>query len=121
MLRIDDHTLTSGKFAKVDAMPGPAKPKLDPPMEKALPLQSFTDTCFDQQVGGSLLQNARADALFDAFAARGFQNYGLDAVKMQQVREHQASRAGSHNSDLCAYFHEVMGLETDSTALVSWR
>src|ERR1700716_2549887 len=117
MLRIDDHTLTAGKIAKVDAMPGPAKPKLDSSMEQRLALQPFTDTSLHQQVDGSLLQNARADALFDAFAAGGFQNYGFDAVKMEPMREHQPRWAGTHNADLCAYFHKVMGLRTDSTRL----
>src|ERR1700686_1989255 len=108
MLGIDNDTFTPGKFTKVDAVPGPAKSKLDPSMEKPLASQSFTDTCLDQQVDSSLLKNARADALFDAFAAGSFQNHRLDAVKVQQMRKHQPGRTGSYNSYLCPYFHKVM-------------
>ena len=82
MLSIDDHTFTAGKFAKVDAMPGPAESQLESPMEEPLALQPFTDTCFDQKVDRSLFQNAGADPLFDAFAAGRFQNYRLNSVEM---------------------------------------
>jgi hypothetical protein len=75
MLGIDDDTFIPRKFAKVYAMPRPTKSKLDPPMEEPLALQSFAHTCLDQQVHGPLLQNARSDALFDAFAAGDFQDY----------------------------------------------
>src|ERR1700730_10163683 len=102
MLRIDDHPLTAGKIAKVDAMPGPAKPKLDASMEQRLALQPFTDTRIHQQVDGSLLETARADPFFDALAAGGFQNYGFDAVEMEQMSEHHPRRAGTPNADLCA-------------------
>jgi hypothetical protein len=34
-------------------------------------------------------------------------------MKMQQMREHQPCGASSYNSDLCAYFHQVMGLGRD--------
>jgi hypothetical protein len=80
MLGIDDHPFAPGKFAKVYAMPGPAKSELNSPMEKRPALQSFTDTCLDQQVYSSLLQDTGADALFNVFTARGLQNYGLDAL-----------------------------------------
>src|ERR1700731_2615790 len=112
MLGIDGDTFSPGKFAKIDAMPRPPKPKLDPPVEKPLSLQSLTETCLDQQVDGSLLQNAGPDALFDALAAGGFQDHRLDALEVQQMRQHQPSRACSHNSDLRAYFHELKGLGT---------
>jgi hypothetical protein len=65
-----------------------AKSKLNSSVEQPLPLQSFTDTCFDHQVDRSLLQNAGADALFNVFAAGGFQDHRLNAVEMQQMREH---------------------------------
>jgi hypothetical protein len=74
MLGIDDDTFATGKFAKVDAMLGPPKSKLDSPMEQSLSFQSFTDTRLDQQVGSSLLQHACANPLFYPFATRGFQN-----------------------------------------------
>src|SRR6202166_3952917 len=110
MLGIDDDTFASRKFAKVYAMPHPGKSKLDPPMEEPLALQPFAHTCLNQQVHGPLLQNPGADTLFDAFAAGGFQDYRLDSVKVQQMRKHQPSGASSYNSDLCAHFHELMGL-----------
>src|ERR1700693_6156205 len=112
MLGVDDYTLTAGEFTKIDAMPGTPEPKLNSSMEKPLALQPFTDTRVHQKIDGSLLQHPGADAFLDAFAAGGLQNHRLDPVKMQQVGEHETSRAGSYDSDLSASFHEVRGSRT---------
>src|ERR1700733_4592024 len=120
MLGIDDHTLTASKFAKVDAMTSAVESKLNSSVKKSLALQPFTDTGLHQQSRSSLLQLPGADPFLDAFAAGDFQDHGLDALKMQEMREHQTGGAGTDDSPLGVYFHGVMGSRTASMAFVRW-
>jgi hypothetical protein len=77
--------------------------QLDAVMGKAFSLETFSHTCVDEQIDGSLLQQARADTLFDVFPGSRFENDGFDPLQVEQVGEHQARRTCSYNADLRAH------------------
>jgi hypothetical protein len=74
-------------------------------MGKAFALHPFTDACFDQQVDGALLEQAGADSLLDVLPAARFQHHGLDALKVEQMREHQPGGSCTDDADLRARIH----------------
>jgi hypothetical protein len=77
--------------------------QLDAVMGKAFSLETFSYTCVDEQIDGSLLQQARADTLFDVFPGSRFENDGFDPLQVEQVGEHQARRTCPYNADLRAH------------------
>jgi hypothetical protein len=74
-------------------------------MDQPLPLHSFANSGFNEQVGRALFENAGANAILAVFAAAIFYDDGLDALEMQQMREHQPRRASSYDSNLRSHMH----------------
>ena len=66
-------------------------------------LHALADADVDQQIGGPMLDQAGADAVLDIVAAAILDDDRLDALQMQQPRQHQAGRPRSDNSDLRAH------------------
>jgi hypothetical protein len=69
-------------------------------VDHAFLLQSLADTGLDQQLDGSVLEDAGANALLDVFAASILEDDGLDALQMQQVAEEEPGGPGPDDSDL---------------------
>ena len=65
-------------------------------------MRSPTPACVEQ-VDRALLEHAGADALLDVLAAAGLQHDRLDALGLQQLREHQSRRPGADDPDLRAH------------------
>jgi hypothetical protein len=72
-------------------------------MNQALALHSIADAHLREQIDGSAFENTRADALLAILARPVFENDALDALEMKEVREHEAGRPGSDDSNLRAY------------------
>ena len=52
------------------------------------------------QIDGSLFQYSGPNAVFDIVAAASLEDYGIDSLKVEQVRKHEAGRTSADNSDL---------------------
>ena len=63
-------------------------------------LQPLADAGLDEQVGGSLLEHAGADAVLDVLAAAVLEHDRLDPLALEQPRERQPGRAGADDPDL---------------------
>src|SRR5262245_39521114 len=61
-----------------------------------------------EQPDGALLEHAGADAVLDVLAAAVLEHDRLDALEVEEVREQQAGRPGSHDSDLCPHLSEAL-------------
>ena len=56
-------------------------------------LHARADADLGQQIGGPMLDQSGADAVFDVIAAAIFDDDRLDALQVQQPRQHQARPA----------------------------
>jgi hypothetical protein len=55
-----------------------------------------------EEIDGALLEHARAHALLDVLARAAFEDDGVDAFAMQQVRQHEAGGARTDDADFRA-------------------
>ncbi len=102
MLAIDSDRPTC-QIPEIDAMATPAEAQFDAIMNQAFALQPVPDAHLNQQVHRTPFEHARPDALFTVLAAAVLQDHRINALQVQQVREHQPCRARSHDADLRAY------------------
>jgi hypothetical protein len=116
VLGINHHALAASQFTKIDAVPTATEAQLNAAMKKALAMQAFANPSLGQQIDSSLLQNSGANARLDVLAARRFEDYGLYALQMQKVREHQTGWACSNDSDLGAPFQARLFLADNNNA-----
>jgi hypothetical protein len=79
-----------------------AEAQLDAMVHEPLPLEALAHAHLDQEVDGALLEHAGADAALHVVAVASLKDDRLDALEMQELPEHQARRARSHDSDLRA-------------------
>ena len=71
-------------------------------MDEPCAIETLRHTEIAQNVDGSLLQHAGADARLDIGAVARFQDDVVDAGFMQQLAEQQPRGAGADDRDLCA-------------------
>ena len=90
----------------------PFETQLDAVMDDALAVSRSADADLRQQIDGSLLEHAGPDALLDVLAAARLEDDGVDALQVQQVREHETRRPGADDRYLRAHRRErsVTGL-----------
>src|SRR5579864_1497285 len=100
VLGVDGDGFSAGEAAQVDAMAAPVEAEFDTVMEEGLALEAFADTRFDHQVDGALFEEAGAQPRFDIFAGANFEDDRLDALQVEEMREHQAGRPSPDDSDL---------------------
>src|SRR5215475_8471555 len=99
-LRIDGDGAPASQVVKVNAMIATLKAQCNSVMNEALTPQPVSHTHVRQQVNGVLFENAGAHPLLYMFASSRFQHDGLNALQVQQVRQHQPRRPGANNSNL---------------------
>ena len=98
-LAVDDDRLAH-QLLEVDPVPLAVELDPDPRVDLPVALHPPAHTGLDEQVGGPLLEHARADPRLDVLAAPVLDHDGVDALQVEQVREHQAGRAGTDDPDL---------------------
>ena len=81
-------------------MPRTGKSQLDAIVDESFALQSRADSGLHHQLDGAVLQHAGANAALAIFARLAFEHDRLDALQMQQVRQHQSCRSGADDSNL---------------------
>ena len=84
-------------------MAHPVEPKLDPVMDQRLAIQPVGEAGLAEELDRRLLEHACPDALFDVLAAARFQHDGPDALQVQEMRQHEAGRAGPDDPYLCPH------------------
>src|SRR5580765_5016255 len=79
------------------------KAQFDSAVDQAFFFKPFTNPGFAKQVNCALLQDSGAHALFAILSGTVFENYSLNSLEVEQVRENQPCRSGSDDADLCAH------------------
>jgi len=105
VLSVNRDGLSACQLAKIDTMSPSAEAQLNSVMDQAFPLHPLADASFNQQIDGALLEQAGADSLFDVLPAARLEYDGLDALKVEQMREHQPCGSCTDNPDLRALIH----------------
>ena len=115
-LAVDVDRLAAGELAHVDPVALAVELQLDARVDEALAAQALPDACVGEEVDDALLEHAGADARLDVLAAAVLEDHRLDPVEVEQLREHQAGRAGADDRDLRAH-HAPLPLEQRRLAL----
>jgi hypothetical protein len=77
----------------------------DAVMNQSFALHAISNVHLRQQVDRTLLQHTGADSLFTVLPASGVNDDGVDALQMEQLRQHKSCGPGSHNPNLRAHSH----------------
>src|SRR5262249_62070935 len=91
------------QFLEVETMQIAIDADIDPPMQHALALHAAADADVDEEVGGPMLDQASAYAVFDVVATAVFDDDRFDTLQVQKPRQHEPGGACSNNSDLRAH------------------
>ncbi len=78
------------------------KLQLDAVVDQPFAPQPLADADLVQQVDRALLEDAGADPLLDVLAAPVLEDDRVDALEVQQMREHQPGGTGADDPDLGA-------------------
>ena len=84
-------------------MPLAVELQLDAVVHEALAAHALAHARGVQQIDGALLEHARADPLLDVLATARLEHDRLDALELEQLRQHQPRRAGADDADLRAH------------------
>jgi hypothetical protein len=101
LLAVDGHALAD-QLAEIDIVQGAAEGEIDAVVEHAFTLHARADAGLDEKVARPLLDQSGADAAFDVVAAAVLQDHAIDALEVEEVREHQPGGAGADDTDLGA-------------------
>src|SRR5262249_19486789 len=101
LLAVDGHALAD-QLAEVDVVQGAAEGEIDTVVEHSFALHARADAGLDEKVARPLLDQSGADAAFDVVAAAVFQNHAIDALEVEEMRQHQPGRPGTDDTDLGA-------------------
>jgi hypothetical protein len=102
LLAVDGNALVH-QCLEIDAVEIAVDADVDSPMQHALPLQAFTYSYISEQVGGPMLDQSRADSVFDIIAAAIFDDDRVNALQMQEPCQHKTGRPCSDDSNLGAH------------------
>jgi hypothetical protein len=94
-------------------MPLAAELEIDPIVHDALAVQPLGDPELLEQIGGSLLEHASADAVLDVLSIAGLEHDALDAGDLEQPGEREPRRPGADDSDL--------GSQIPSSSSTPWK
>ena len=95
-----DRDATARELAQGDAVTRSLELELEPVVGQPLLAQACPDADLRQQLDGSVLEHARADAALDVVAAAGLEHDGIDPRQVEEVRQHETGRARPHDRDL---------------------
>jgi hypothetical protein len=105
LLAVDGDGAASGQREEVDAAVGAAaKTELDAAMDQTFAQHAFAKSGGAQQIHRTLFEDACPDALLAVPAAARFDDDGLDALQVKKMREQQAGRPGSDDTDLGSHW-----------------
>ena len=99
LLAVDGDALPD-QLDEIDVVQRAVEAEVEPVVEQALALHPLADAGLDQQIARPVFDQAGADAAFDVGAAAVLQNDGIDALKMQEMRQHQPGRPGADDPHL---------------------
>jgi hypothetical protein len=102
MLPVDGNR-APGEILEIDAVALSAKSQFDAVVNQTLTLHSFADAHLREEIDCPRLKNAGADAFLAVLTGSAFEHDGLNALKMEEMGKHEASRSGSDDSNLRAY------------------
>lgn len=69
-------------------------------MTKTLALEALSHPGFDHEIDRTLLENPRAHSFNHVLLAALFEDYRIDAFKVQKVPQQQSRRTGANDSYL---------------------
>ena len=95
-----DADLVAGQIFQIDPVPHAPEREVQPAVPERFLLQPPGDLRLAEQVDHAAFEHARADAAHDIGPALAFQDHGLDAVQVQQLREQQPGRSAADDADL---------------------
>src|SRR5512139_1797477 len=99
LLAVDRDALVHQRF-EVDAMQITVNADIDAPMQHALALHPFADPQLGEQVRRPVLDQARANPIFNVVAAAILDDDRVDTLQAEESRKHEACWACSDDSDL---------------------
>src|ERR1700722_1006100 len=99
VLRVNRDRLP-GQLREINPMPRYSESQLNAIVNKSFALQPRTDSGLHHQLDRAVLQHASANPALAICARLAFEHDRLDALQMQQVRQHQACRSSADNSNL---------------------
>ena len=70
-------------------------------------MHALADADIDQEIGGPVLDQPGADAVVDILFAAVLDDDGIDALQVQEPRQHQARRPRPDDTDLCAHRRQL--------------
>src|SRR4051812_29787515 len=108
LLAVDGDRPPAGQPAQVDPVALAVEAQLDAVMDEPLACQAVAEPGLGQELDGALLEDAGADAVLDVLAAAGLEDDGVDALEVQEVRQHQPGGPGTDDSDLCPHLYEAL-------------
>src|SRR5579883_215617 len=111
LLAVDGDRFTD-EMLKIDAVPLAAETQLHPFVLQAFAFHPGANTGFAQHVHSALFQDTGAHAAFDVLPGMTLQHHAFDSLQVEQMREHQARRAGTHNAHLCSDVCHVRDLRS---------
>jgi hypothetical protein len=78
----------------------PLESNLDPVVHQALVAQPIAEAGRRHQIHGALFEHPRAHPLSDVLTAAPLDHDRIDAVALEEVRQHQAGRSRTDDRDL---------------------
>ena len=103
MLRVNRYALSTGERREINVVSATAETQVDSVMLEADAIQARAEPELVHQVDGSLLQHAGANALFHILAAAIFDDDGIDAFALEEMRKKQTGGTGANDADLRAH------------------
>ena len=102
-LAVDDDRPALREVAERDPVPLALELQLDAVMHESLAAHALPDARALEQIRGALFQHACADALLDVLAAARLEHDRVDALDLEQPRQHEPGRPRAHDADLRAH------------------
>src|SRR5580704_1537322 len=91
------------QLAEIDVVRPTIEREINAVMDHGLAFHAIANARLDQKLRHPMLHQARADASLAIGAAPVFNDDGVNAGEMKEVREHQPGRAGAHDANLSAH------------------
>src|SRR5262245_13651161 len=102
LLAVDGDALAN-QLAKIDVVQLATEAEMNAVVREAFALHALADAGVDQEIARPLLDQAGADAALDIITAAVLDDDRVDALAMEEMREHQARGPGTDYTDLCTH------------------
>ena len=113
-LAVDGDRAPVRQVAEGDPVTLAVELQLDAVVHEALAAHALTHARGVQQIDGALLQHACAYALLDSLPTARLEHERLDALELEQLRQHESRRPGADDADLRA--HQAAGVRSNNAA-----